>query len=150
MAEKVIHSHSYEHFEDMQASSKEFYEKLESQIKEYQFPGVSFSFAEFGEDGPWSPKRTYFCITRRFLSYYVCAAPFGRSFFVSWWLKDSDDSLATVLRRIPIIRWFLSPSKPYYQIDTELIFKSSIDGIIRGAVASLKAEHGYRIGETAE
>jgi hypothetical protein len=150
MAQKTIHVHSYEHFADMQHSSADFYLKLEGLIKEYQYPGVLCSYVELPEDGMLSPKRRYFCVTRRFLNYYVCAAPFGRSFFVSWWLGETEDEMTVFLRRIPIIKWFFPTSKTYYQIDTELMFRNAVEAIVKGAVASLKAEHGYREEEPAE
>jgi hypothetical protein len=145
MAQKVIHNHSYEHFADLQHSSADFYSTVESLIREYQYPDVTCSVVEFGEDGLLSPKRKYLCVTRRFLTYYVCAAPFGRSFFISWWLGESDDDIFAILKRIPILKWFFPAGKTYYQVDTELIFRNGIEAIVASAVRSLKAEHGYRV-----
>ena len=68
-------------------STKEFYQAVSRRIKEMQYP-VSIHTQEFGEDGWLSPRREYLRIVRGELEYYVCAAPFGRSFFISWWLRQ--------------------------------------------------------------
>lgn len=150
MPKPVIHGHSYRHFGDLQMSSKEFYANLEKTIREYQFPNVSCKPVAFWEGGLLSDQREYLRISYLEFRYHVCAAPFGRSFFVSWWLEETEDWLLALLGRIPLIgRLFRPGKKTYYQIDAELIFTESIEALVRAAVASVAAEHGYRAEEIA-
>ncbi|QEC77388.1 hypothetical protein [Mucilaginibacter ginsenosidivorax] len=144
MSKPVTHSHSYQHFEDLQLSAKDFYAALEARIASYQFPDVECRVVERHEDSILSSKRQYLQIEHHYLSYLVCAAPFGRSFFISWYLEQSEDGFTLALRKIPILRWLVPSEKTYYQIDSELMFKNSIENIVKAAVHKLMVEHGYR------
>ncbi len=145
MPKPVIHGHSYRHFGDLQLSSREFYADLERTIGEYQFPNVTCKQVDFWEGGLLSDRREYLRISHRDLRYHVCAAPFGRSFFVSWWLEETEDWVLALLGRIPLIgRIFRPEKKTYYEIDAELIFTASIEALVVEAVNRVAAEHGYR------
>ena len=122
--EAAIHSHSYEHFQDLQLSSKEFYNTVELMIKELQYPNLMIERVNLSEGGFFSPNREYLKIWNNFYQYYVCAAPYGKSFFISWWLKDNNSRFIAFLASIPLIGWLFPKrkDKTFYQIDSELIF----------------------------
>ncbi|SDE73732.1 hypothetical protein SAMN05216464_1091 [Mucilaginibacter pineti] len=145
MSKPTVRTHSYQHFEDLQLSSKEFYSALENLIKGYQYPDVTLSVVAKREGGIASSSREYLQVSKAPYNFLICAAPFGRSFFVSWWMEDGDDWLTAFFQRLPLIGRLFGPyAKSYYQVDTELIFTQSIDAIVRAAVGKLAAEHGYR------
>lgn len=145
-SETTIHAHKYVHFEDLQLSTKDFYIMLRDLIAKYDYPGVTCTPINLKEGGIFSSSRDYLRISKERYNFFVCAAPFGRSFFISWWLKEEANTLANVAGKIPYIGKTLATrieSKTYYELDTELMFTSSINSLISYAVEKVKAEHGY-------
>lgn len=146
-AQTTVHAHQSQHFEDLQMSAREFYVLLKGMIEEYKYPDVLCEPVTLSEAGLFSSKREYLRISKQRYHYYVCASPFGKSFFISWWLKEDAYTAANVTRKFG---WFgrtiaaRMESKTYYEIDTELMFTSSINSIIKIAVEKVKADKGYR------
>lgn len=85
-AEPEILSHWSTLIDGLTYSSKEFYAQLEGTIRDRNIPKAKTSTVEFSEGGVLSAKRLYFRVQRGEHTFDVCAAPFGRGFFVSWWL----------------------------------------------------------------
>jgi hypothetical protein len=143
----TIHAHNSQHFEDLKLSSREFYTLLKDMIEAYQYPGVVCSPVTLQENGIFSSKREYLSISKGRYHYYVCAAPFGKSFFISWWLKEDAHTSANVAEQFG---WFgrkvaaRLESKSFYEIDTETMFTASISAIIKLAVEKVKTDKGYR------
>lgn len=145
----ISQNHWHHYFENLQYSSKEFYAKLKILIEEYKFPGVQISLSNFSEGGLMSAKREYLTIKKGDYRFDCCAAPFGNSFFVSWWLSELESGC---LPQIPIIGRFVRTSpmnKTFYQVDTETIFKASIHALILKVIDSILPAHGYRMSESA-
>lgn len=138
-----IHNHQYYFFEDFQLSAKEFYDSLKSFIETQQFPDVKIDMKELAEGGMFSAKREYLWIKHKDLEFYICAAPFGTNFFISWWLKDTPEM-------IPGIWSGKSSKKTLYQVDKELIFLESIRAAIKHAVAAVTQAKGLRERTTEE
>jgi hypothetical protein len=147
----LTHSHTYQHFDELQLSAQDFYTDLKALIESYQYPSVTCRMMNLSESGFFSTKRLYLCVSMGMYEYYVCAAPFGKSFFISWWLEELDNGFVIAMRKIPILRWLVdSGDKTYFQIDTELMFTKSIDALVRDAIAKIAAEHGFRSSTLAE
>ena len=145
--ETTIHAHQSQHFEDLQLSAKEFYLLLKKMIEEYRYPEVSCTPTTLSEGGFFSSKREYLRISKQRYHYYVCASPFGKSFFISWWLKEDANTTANFTRRLGWLGRTVATrmeSKTYYELDTELMFTSSINSIIKSAIEKIKADKGYR------
>lgn len=146
-SQPTIHAHHYQHFEDLQMSSNEFYSMLEKMIVEYKYPEVQCKQVTLRESGLFSSSRAYLKISRKLYNYYVCAAPFGKSFFISWWLKEDENTAANVAAKIPLFGKAFAQrieSKTYYQLDSELMFTQSIHSIIKAAVTKIMADKGFR------
>ena len=79
-------SHWYNLIEGLQESAQEFYSSLEQGVASKELPNIKISRIEYKEGGLISAKREYLRIKRKDLIFDVCAAPFGKGFFVSWWL----------------------------------------------------------------
>ncbi len=143
----TLHAHNSQHFEDLQLSAKEFYTLLKDKIAEYQYPGVTCTPITLKESGIFSSKREYLRISKQRYHYYVCASPFGRSFFISWWLQEDANTGANVARKMG---WFgkaiakRMENKTFYEVDTEQMFTASINSIIKMAVEKVKADKGFR------
>ena len=146
-AQDTSHAHNSQHFEDLQMSAREFYTLLRRMIEEYQYPDVKCEPVTLSESGFFSSRREYLRISKQRYHYYVCASPFGRSFFISWWLQEDANATANFSRRFGWLGRAVAArmeSKTYYEIDTELMFTSSINSIIKLAVERVKADKGYR------
>ena len=148
MAQPTVHSHSYQHFEDLQLSANAFYGTLEETIAEYQYPKVRCRRRPLSEGGLFSANREYLVVSRGPLNYYVCACPFGRSFFVSWWLEERESAWASV----PLFGYLFSGrkrGKTFYELDTELMFTESVQSVVRMLVGRVAATRGLRDPELA-
>jgi len=141
----TIHAHKYEHFEDLQLSAKEFYEMLETMIRDYQYPDIQFARVKMKESHMLSASREYLIISRKRHNFYVCAAPFGKSYFISWYHLEEANTTANITAKIPLIGKSIArdmESKTYYQLDSQLMFINSINMIIKMAIEKVKATHG--------
>jgi len=145
---REVYSHNYQHFEDLQLSGKEFYAEIVRRIREYEYPDVASSSRLIRESSFLSSRRQYLCIYRGELEFLVCAAPFGRSFFISWYMEERRDPVREFMQRLPLVGWMFRPApKTYYQLDTELIFVRSIDAIVRSVIQKVMVEHGFRVSD---
>src|ERR1044071_9646989 len=79
-------SHWYVLIGSMQASSLEFYKNVERSLQERETPDIKMTRVEWSEGGIFAARRQYLRISRGPLHFDVCAAPFGKGFFFSWWL----------------------------------------------------------------
>jgi hypothetical protein len=71
-----------------QYAPSEFYDAVEKELKARQVPGMEMSRIEFAQGGILSDKRVYLRMVRERLTFDVCAAPFGTSFFFSCRMAD--------------------------------------------------------------
>jgi len=143
----VISAHWYHLFDNLQLSSNEFYASIEQSIKENDLPKVSTTRINLSEGGLLSSNREYLRIKRNDYIFDICAAPFGKQFFISWWLGESSGILGEILSKIPFIGGLLArkaKQKTYYQIDTETMFKESIHGLILVHLDALVKQKGVR------
>lgn len=142
-----ILDHWHQHFYNLQLSSKEFYDLVEQQIKDQSLPKVKLSRVTLSEAGLFSSNREYLRIQRDQYTFDICAAPFGKEFFISWWLVENSGSLQLLLTRLPFIgRFFIKQTnrKTYYQIDTETMFMESIHSILLQLIDSITEQKGLR------
>lgn len=147
MAELAVFSHWYHMIDGLEASPKEFYASVEGAVKEREVPDLSLSRVAHPEGGPFSPKREYLRIIRREHTFDICGAPFGRSFFFSWWLGEAPSGCLALLGGIPflgsIVERFVRPAT-YYRIDTALMFQSAVHGAVLEVVDQMTTAKGLR------
>ncbi len=72
--------------EGLSTSSQDAYLELQGALAAREVPEIEFSRVVYAESGVGSAKREYLRIQRKDLVFDVCAAPFGKSFFFSWWM----------------------------------------------------------------
>jgi len=140
-----IVAHSSWHFEDLQLSSKEFYQSLEDQLKYYEYPQLSISRINLSTSGIFTG-REYLCVEFKEYRFYICAAPFGRSYFISWWLKQQPSAWAILLSCIPFFGESLarnSMRKTLYQQDSEDLFMQSIKKNVEAMVHKVTMDKGF-------
>jgi len=79
--------------ENFRISPQGFYEAVAGAIQRREIPGATTSKVLWSESGALSADREYFRVTRGRLVFDICAAPFGKGFFFSWWLAEARPSL---------------------------------------------------------
>lgn len=80
------------------------------------------------EFGLFSDSREYLRVYRYDLYMDICAAPYGKTFFISWWLFEADSIFRFLLKLLPFgnrIIQFLR-RKTFYKADTEKVFLSTV------------------------
>jgi len=88
-------SHWHHSVEDFNTSTLEFYTNLEDALHTKEAPSVKTERLNWHETGLLSAKREYLRVSFGRFSFDICAAPFGKDFFFSWWLtkRRPDSSL---------------------------------------------------------
>lgn len=145
--DKGIVSHWYYHFEDLQTSAQDFYTSIEQSLAESQMPDLSISREWFAESGIASSQREYLSVHRGDNGFYICAAPDGKCFFVSCWMKFSQP-WADFLEFIPFVgaAWAANARKrTLFQQDTQILFNETIKLAVGKAVDKLAETKGVRI-----
>jgi hypothetical protein len=143
----AIHAHQYHHFEDFQLSSAEFYNTVKEIITERSFPDVKVSVVSLNAGGMLGHYRDYLEVTRGGMVFYICAAPFGKNFFISYWLKDMPmGCLEVVLFRV----LGSNDEKSFYEIDTEAMFVEGIRTAVMKAITAVTEARGLRSLTPAE
>ena len=132
------------YFKELGISSQEFFDSVEKKVQDMQIPNVSFSMVTYRQEGIFSASRDYFRISRNEFVIDICSAPFGKGFFISYWLAKTDGGLVA---KIPFVNKLLGKdinSKTYYQLDTEAMFKESIHSCIVTVINEISSSKGIR------
>lgn len=79
-------SHWHHPFDGLETSVEDFYARVEASVAERGIPGLRLSRVGWQEAGMLSTTREYLRVEWRRHLFDLCAAPFGRGFFFSWWL----------------------------------------------------------------
>jgi hypothetical protein len=83
--------------DNFETSALDFYERVQEALSARRIPGLAFSRREYVEGGELTAKRIYLSVSRDRLRFDICAAPFGRGFFFSWWLTEKKTPLWLLL-----------------------------------------------------
>ena len=152
-AEMIVFSHWYHLLEGVKASPLDFYSSVDRAVAQRLVPDSKCSRVDWREGGLLSAKREYLRIRRKEFIFDICGAPFGNSFFVSWWLGEVPSGLLALLGGIPLLgaffRLFIRPIT-YYRIDTATMFQEAIHAAVMEAVDQLTTTGGLRSLSEAE
>ena len=139
----------HHHFDNLSYASADFYNQVTEQIKQRALPGVEAKRINLSEGGIFSSKREYLRISFLHLAFDICAAPFGKEFFVSWWMGETKGAMDGV----PLVGALLKRQKEartYYQIDTRQMFKESIHAIILSTIDGIVQSKGLSAIESSK
>lgn len=81
-------SHWSQLIEELEGSPLDFYQRVQERIEHREIPEGGLSRVDYRERGPMSALREYLRAKRHEFVIDICGAPFGRGFFVSWWLGE--------------------------------------------------------------
>jgi len=144
----TVISHWYHLLEGLQTSPQGFYAAVEAAIQRRQVPDAYTQRIDWKEGGLLSARREYLRVRRKKLVFDICGAPFGPSFFVSWWLGELPSGFLALLASIPVVgllfERYLRP-RTYYQIDTALMFQESIRAAVMDVVDNMSKAKGLRL-----
>jgi hypothetical protein len=140
--EKQVVRHWSHLIDDFEYSPKEFYSALEQELKARDIPKASGEDLWVTQGGLLTGKRRYLRVKRGKHRMDICAAPFGRSFFFSWWLIEPP----SWLRLSPIIGWLINFLWPetYFKIDTALMFQSAVHQAVQDVIDQVSTAKGVR------
>lgn len=130
----------HHHFDEFQFSSQEFYASVEHGIKRREVPHALVGTAEYFEGSVVSRRRAYFKVSNGEYIFDICAAPYGNSFFVSWWLRESKSAFELILARF----FPFAFTKTYYEQDTGTMFRESVHHAVLEAIEAMTKEKGVR------
>lgn len=138
-------------FIDLTMESKDFYTMLEAALHEAKMPDVTISRVQKLEAGLLSQAREYIRITRHHMVFDICAAQFGRPFFISWWQGDAPDIGKSIIRSLPFGKRLeeIFYGKTYYEVDTEDMFQTALHNIVLATIDEIADTKGLR-GPTNE
>lgn len=117
------------YFDDFAYSSQTFYFDVVEAIRRKEMPGVAVSQIKRYQSNILSPFREYLVIQRERHIFEVCAAPFGKGFFISSREGAQPGLRHTIILSIPIIGGYLAYliyKKSFYQIDSQNMFASAV------------------------
>ncbi|WAC06734.1 MAG: hypothetical protein OS130_10790 [Thermodesulfobacteriota bacterium] len=143
----LVISHWHHLIEGLQDSPQRFYASLEGAISRRQIPGTELSRIDYREGGIFSAKREYFRVRRGEYVFDICAAPFGNSFFVSWWLGELMGCLWGFFAAIPVLGVLMMRAfrpETYYRLDTALMFQELVNSAVLEVVDEITKAKGIR------
>ena len=98
-------SHWSHFFTFFTLSSNTFYEKLEEVLKDHEMPNSKIERTTHKEAGFLSANREYLRIKHGDIIFDICAAPFGKDFFISWWLYETAGTMRTMLKNTKVAKF---------------------------------------------
>ena len=141
------HRHQYRLFDDTALSTQDFYQALTAAVAAKEYPQVQVSRVTYFGDSLVSGNREYLRIQRFHHTFDVCAAPFGKDFFISWWIGEVPSFRRELLAAVPWIGRALERAiygKGLYVRDAEVMFRDSITQLIEEAINATTNGRGIR------
>lgn len=137
-------SHWSHFFTSFSLSSDEFYGELEKSLSSHEMPHSQIQRTTHKEGGLLSASREYLRIKHGDIVFDVCAAPFGKDFFISWWLYETASTMRTMLSKTKVGNFLndRAAKRTFYQIDEEDMFRSCVHECILEAVARVTEGKG--------
>jgi hypothetical protein len=134
-------SHWSHFFKFFTQSSNDFYNALNDVLKEHDMPNTVMGKIKHKEAGLLSASREYFRIKHGDIVFDVCAAPFGKDFFISWWLYETQGTMRTLFKRTKIGDFLTARAekRTFYQIDEEDMFRSCVHECILETIEKVTA-----------
>ena len=151
---KETHSNQYRRFENMSLSTQEFYDTIKRALKDKGYPNVTTSWAVYSEGTVIAGNREYLRIEHISIACDLCAAPFGKDYFISWWVGELPSIGRKVMRSLPWIGPAIESAfypRGLYILDAEKVFCDCVNQIIEEAINAAvngKGVRGIHLKET--
>lgn len=137
-------SHWSHFFTSFSLSSNEFYGELEKSLSNHEMPHSQIQRTTHKEGGLLSASREYLRIKHGDIVFDICAAPFGKDFFISWWLYETASTMRTMLSKTKVGNFLneRAAKRTFYQVDEEDMFRSCVHECILEIVAKMTEGKG--------
>lgn len=136
--------------EGFNASAKEFYEQVSIAVKNRGMDNTKISEVTWSEGGILSAKRLYLRVQRGPFAFDICGAPFGKGFFFSWWFAEMGSFFSAIkdaILALPVVGpffTFLFRPDTYYKLDTEGMFRASVQAAVNEVIDGMREKQGLR------
>lgn len=150
---KSYHSNWNTLIDDFSFSTQEFYKLLQIELVTKGVNRIKFDKVSLREGNMFSFKRTYLRATWKEYQYDICAAPFGKGFFISWWLLYKNSLWKILIAKIPFVgKWLARSLYPvtYYSVDTASMFMTYAQSAVLKVIKDITDEKGVRALTEAE
>jgi len=139
-------SHWANSFSFFSLSANDFYTALEESFKLHDMPDVKIARANNKEGGIFSASREYLRIKHRDLVFDICAAPFGKDFFVSWWMYETEGLVRQFLKHTKAGDYLnqRAARRTFFQADEEAMFRSCVHNVVIEVVDKMAESRGTR------
>ena len=137
-------SHWSHFFKTFALSSDLFYVELEKSLGSHNMPHAHIERTIHREGGLLSASREYLRIKHGDIVFDVCAAPFGKDFFISWWLYESEGGMRAFFKNTKVGDFLKNRAakRTFYQIDEEDMFRSCVHECILETVTKVTENKG--------
>ena len=125
----------------------EFYQKVESKLKETELQNVSFKVVNKRQGSIFSTRRKYLRIRYKEYNSFVCCMPVGRGTHVTWWMRHHAKLPESIIGYIPIlgqiINLILFPHT-YYRYDSAEAYLTYFQGSVTEVVDNILKENDIK------
>lgn len=144
---KTYHSNWNILIDDFNFSTEEFYQLFKKELLSKGVSGINTNDVSLYEGNIFSQKRRYIRVRWKEYQYDICAAPFGKGFFISWWLLYRNSIIHILISKIPFVgEWLARKLFPitYYKIDTASMFMTYAQSSVLKIIDEITSEKGIR------
>lgn len=141
------------YYPEGQFSTQEYYRLVQEILVTREVPKLAFGREIFRQGLMFSGEREYLRVTKAQYVFDICAAPYGKGFFVSWWFGEKFGLVMRILVAIPVVGWIalrLRASTTYYQADTQAMFEKAVECAVNDALKAITEEKGQRTEQAFE
>jgi hypothetical protein len=138
---------------DFQMSAQDFYKKVEEAILEMKVEEVKIKRIYFPQGGIFSDNRQYLRIYWKKIAFDICASPYGKGFFVSYWQGARRSFLSELVVSFPVLGKYLDKlrrNKTYYELDVIAMFNTTVKNAFDKVVDEVCTSKGSRLLNDAE
>ncbi len=147
-ARKELTNHWNYLIQGLSYSTQDYYSKLETLLKEQGIENIQLKTKNINIGGVGSQKRLYLNIQWKEFTYEVCSAPFGNSYFISYWAFQKPNKLKQAISKIPLIGFLLVKlfaPETYYKIDTRNMFHSLVHQCVTDIADEISKENNIEV-----
>lgn len=144
---KNYHSNWNTLVDNFNFSSEEFYHQLREELDSQGIKKVYIHQVAIEEGNAFSQRRKYLRVEWKDYQFDFCAAPFGRGFFLSWWMLYKNPLGQVIFSKIPFIgKWMVRNFYPitYYKIDTASMFMTYAHQAVLNVIDSITKNNAVR------
>ncbi|GGG24749.1 hypothetical protein GCM10011344_26790 [Dokdonia pacifica] len=143
---KEYHSHWNTLLDECKLSSRDFYAELKSELARTSISGMNNYNVYLKEGSIFSGRRLYLRVNWKNYRYDICAAPFGKGFFISSWLLNKTGIIEYFISRFPLGLKIVKMLNPvtYYKIDTASMFQTYCHQAVLNVIDRMTKDTGVR------